>query len=191
MQELFLGQVPRVWTDAVADAYMAQPKGYSMGGNVLTNKLASPETVPGVALVGDAGHATSWRLGFSLETSLGTAAALGRSLRTSNKLSEALHRLNDEQQGKASALAQIDRLVRLFLLTLHLHSLAKHQSTFVFDCFRSFAGTVAGLGRPLCITNKLAKALHCLNDEQQGKASALARLDRLVPSSLLTLCWWI
>jgi 2-polyprenyl-6-methoxyphenol hydroxylase-like FAD-dependent oxidoreductase len=111
MQDLFLGQLPKVWTDAIADALIAHPEGFSMGGNVFTSKLASPEVIPSVVLVGDAGHATSWRLGYSLETALGTAAALGRSLRASDRLSEALCRLNDERQGNVSALSQIDRLV--------------------------------------------------------------------------------
>lgn len=112
MQELFVGKLPTEWTAALAAAFAMKPAGYTRSGTVMCAKFTAPEKAPGVAVVGDAAFGTSWRLGYSMETAVSAAASLGRVMRTSETLSEALKRWSDEVQPAAMALAKIDRLVR-------------------------------------------------------------------------------
>jgi hypothetical protein len=112
LQNMFLKTLPATWVTGLADAVLAAPLGASRGGTVVLNKLASPSTAPAIALVGDAGHATSWRLGYSLQATVDSAAALGGAMRRAASLSEALAAFSAERTEAVAALAKIDRLVR-------------------------------------------------------------------------------
>lgn len=72
----------------------------------------STAATPAVVIVGDAACATTWRLGYSLETAIDGAIALSDSLFKSTNLSEALESLNAANKiAEANALARIDRVV--------------------------------------------------------------------------------
>ena len=72
----------------------------------------STAAAPAVVIVGDAACATTWRLGYSLQTAIDGAIALGDSLFKSTRLSEALESLNAADKiAETNALARIDRVV--------------------------------------------------------------------------------
>ena len=123
MQAIFMHLLPQTWATALAEAVMAEPAGFVHGATVITNKLASPTNVPAITLVGDAAHATSWRLGYSLQAAVGSAVALGSALRAADSLSDALQNYSDTRTEPMSALANMDRLVRFLLhVDMHQHS---------------------------------------------------------------------
>lgn len=67
-----------------------------------------------MVIVGDAACATTWRLGYGLETALDGAIALTDSFFKFDHLTQALESLNDaERIAETNALARIDRVVRL------------------------------------------------------------------------------
>lgn len=73
----------------------------------------STPAAPAVVIAGDAACATTWRLGYSLETAIDGAIALSDSLFKSTNLGEALESLNAADKiAEANALARIDRVVR-------------------------------------------------------------------------------
>lgn len=72
----------------------------------------SSSAAPAVVIVGDAACATTWRLGYSLETAIDGAISLTDSLFKSINLGEALESLNDADRiAETNALARIDRVV--------------------------------------------------------------------------------
>lgn len=111
---LFNGKLPQVWINQLASAVASRTFGLSKGATLVANKLASPDKAPAVVLVGDAGHATTWRMGYSLQTAIETAAALGAALKAAPNLREALLTFSEERQPEAAALAQLDRLAPAF-----------------------------------------------------------------------------
>jgi 2-polyprenyl-6-methoxyphenol hydroxylase-like FAD-dependent oxidoreductase len=98
MQAVFINSLPETWIVALTD--------------VIANKLASPEAAPAMAVLGDAAHGTSWRLGFSLQAAVESAVALGAALQAAGSLGQALHALNEQRAETTAALANLDRLVR-------------------------------------------------------------------------------
>lgn len=111
LQTMFGFGLPDEWVDGLARAVMRQPIGFSMGGTVIVSKLASPELAPAITIVGDAAHAMTWRLGYSLETALDSAVGLVDSMYKASRLSEALESLNNDRLKEISALAKIDKVV--------------------------------------------------------------------------------
>lgn len=79
---------------------------------MITNRLASPDHAPGLAILGDAAHASSPRLKLGIYAAIASARALGAALREAETLPAALTRFNTARQEEATALAQVDRLVR-------------------------------------------------------------------------------
>lgn len=103
--------LPESWVDGLAGAIMRQPIGFSLGGNVLVNKVSSTKLAPAITIVGDAAHAMTWRLGYSLETALESAVALADSMFKSQRLEDALDALNNSRLAEVNALVKIDKVV--------------------------------------------------------------------------------
>ena len=112
---MFTATLPQPWLDALTDAIMAEPTGVSRGATVIANKLAAPDAAPGIALVGDAAHAVSWRLGLSLQAALESAAALGSAMGSCDDVAAALQEYQAKRCGATEALANVDRLSPVFL----------------------------------------------------------------------------
>jgi 2-polyprenyl-6-methoxyphenol hydroxylase-like FAD-dependent oxidoreductase len=113
LQDVFQQQLPQQWVDQLAAAVASAPNGYTCGASVVTNRLASPDAAPALAIIGDAAHATSQRLGLGVQAAVESAVALGAALSTAEHLPAALKDLNTRRQKEATALASVDRLVRL------------------------------------------------------------------------------
>eukprot|EP00892_Ulva_mutabilis_P007463 jgi/Ulvmu1/5089/UM021_0106.1 len=106
--------LPDGWVEGLARAVMHQPIGFSMGGNVLVSKVATPELAPGITIVGDAAHAMTWRLGYSLETALDSAVELADSMFKAERLTDALASLNNDRLKEVSAMVKIDKVAPAF-----------------------------------------------------------------------------
>lgn len=83
---------------------------------MLVNKVSTPELAPAITIVGDAAHAMTWRLGYSLETALDSAVALADSMFKSQRLKDALASLNNARLREINALVKIDKVVRTYVL---------------------------------------------------------------------------
>lgn len=112
IKAMFNGVLPPAWVDAIARGVSAAPLGHSRGPNLVTNKLASPAKVPAVAVVGDAGHATTPRMGYGLECAVETSIALVTALQGASGVNAALEEYNKRRQPDMTALSSLDRLVR-------------------------------------------------------------------------------
>lgn len=81
---------------------------------MLVSKVSAPEVAPAITIVGDAAHAMTWRLGYSLETALESAVMLADRMFKSPCLRDALASLNDDRLKEVNALVRVDRVVRVF-----------------------------------------------------------------------------
>lgn len=123
VEGLFSKVLPAAWVEAIARGVEAAPLGHSRGPNLVTNKLASPEKAPAIAVVGDAGHATTPRMGYGLQCAIETSIALVAALQGASGVNAALRDFNASRQPDMTALSSLDRLVRfclVFFLTLAL-----------------------------------------------------------------------
>jgi 2-polyprenyl-6-methoxyphenol hydroxylase-like FAD-dependent oxidoreductase len=111
IQDIFHGRLPPSWVTGLVATVKAAPEGYSAGANVLTSKVWSLGA-PALVIVGDAACATTWRLGYSLQTAMESALALCDSMFKSSNLAQALQTLNNNVIAQNNALARIDRVVR-------------------------------------------------------------------------------
>lgn len=111
LQKLFMNMLPATWVATLAAALVQHPAGFNHGATVVTSQLASPNA-PAVAIVGDAAHATTWRLGYSLQNALQTVATLRQVMLSEANLARALEQLTSKRAPDMAALGQVDRVVR-------------------------------------------------------------------------------